>query len=262
MPNAGIPGGQMYMQGGAPPMNPFYAQNPQMQPWMRQFGQPGVAMHMNGFAGYPGMYPGQIPQFQWQQVPINAQNVNPPRIHRVQINLRLVFTLIVVGIALLSQSGAPNWYLICTLLAMVAFMNGWIPGLGPRAQRPAAAQANNGAAGAAGQGQQAAAQGGAAAQGAPQNAAPNAAVDDPDREQLPPEQHVPALLRYDWRHHTGVVGEVLGFVCPLVFSLWPSWDPSILGDHPDIVRRQQQEAAAAAAAAAAREAPQDQNPAL
>jgi hypothetical protein len=50
------------------------------------------------------------------------------------------------------------------------------------------------------------------------------------------------MLRYDWRHHTGVVGEVLGFVCPLVFSLWPSWDPSILGDHPDVIRRRQAEA--------------------
>lgn len=60
--------------------------------------------------------------------------------------------------------------------------------------------------------------------------------------------NVPRILRYDWRHHRGLLGEVLGFVCPLLFSLWPTWDPSILGDHPDVVHRRQEEQQRAQAA--------------
>lgn len=65
-------------------------------------------------------------------------------------------------------------------------------------------------------------------------------------EEANPANNVPSILRYDWRHHRGVVGEILGFFCPLVFSLWPSWDPSVLGDHPDVIRRRREEEEAAA----------------
>ena len=276
----------MYMNPGGMPQHPFFANQQFWAPPYPQ--QPPVGMHMpmNGFQGYPGMFPGHPNMQQWQQMPANGQmgqNGNPPRVHRVHINLRLIFSVIVIAIALLSQGSSPNWYFIVTAAVAYAFMNGWFM---PRARQPAApnpqqngqanAQAQNqpyrGAADGAAANQNrnpvaapagvpgaaapprgafamdGAGAGGAAAPGAAraadqQNQEHNPAFDRLERD--PPAlgaNNVPAMLRYDWRHHTGVVGEVLGFVCPLVFSLWPSWDPSILGDHPDVIRRRQAEA--------------------
>jgi len=185
-----------------------------------------------------------------------GMNAGAPHAHRlhVQVNLRYLFGGAILALLVLIQGG-PNSYYWSALIMTLAFLY-----FRPRAARQQQQQpinlnqANN--------------NNNNNAQHPNPNANPNNMNNNPQQNQanangrqerngfddMEHDPHagnwdnVPAVLRYDWRHHTGVVGEALGFFCPLVFSLWPSWDPSLLGDHPDLIRRRQQEAAAAAAA--------------
>lgn len=217
------------------------------------------------FNGYPGnMHAAAQQQFQQQafQNAAAAQQhaafahvgnmmhpphmMMPPNAHmrRVRItvprlNLGWMFGVLLLAIVILIQGGQ-NAYFYSALLLTVAFLylrpnaNGGANGANANAANANGGAAANGANGA---------NGGAAANNGG-NGAPRNGFDDLEHDANNEDAHagVPAILRWDWRSHHGVTGEVLGFFCPLLFSLWPSWDPSILGDHPDLVRRRQEEA--------------------
>lgn len=194
-----------------------------------------------GQPGYPGMMGHQQARFAWQggagappmMPPMNGPQ---PQVHRfqVQLNLRYMFGLAVLAFLILIQGG-PNSYYWSALVLTLAFLY-LRPRGRPAQQQQPGANPNNNAAGP-GNANQNANNGNNNGRQQERNGFDDMEV-DPNAANW---ENVPSVLRYDWRHHTGVVGEVLGFFCPLVFSLWPSWDPSLLGDHPDLIRRRQEE---------------------
>jgi hypothetical protein len=206
-----------------------------------------------GQAGYPGMF---AQPFQWQNQPGMAgapgmAGQQPPMIRRYhfRINLRYLF-LAVLLFFLIAISGSANSTFYTLILLGAAWLYMRLPG-GRRDRPQGAGNAQNGAAVPPNQNQPNAPAN--QNQNQNQNQNPNRAArngfDDLVEDQAQAEWlTVPQVLRYDWRVHRGILGEVLGFVCPLIFSLWPSWDPSILGDHPDVIRRRQEEEQRAQAA--------------
>lgn len=207
---------------------------------------PGYPPQFGAQHGYPGHYAPGNPM-PW---PMGYQGGQHPQHHpgrqvrfQLQLNLRYIF-LALIGFLIYFVQGGPNsmWYTI--ILLGVAWQ--YWRRLGPRNRNPQNPQNPNNP------------QPNNPAQNQPQNA--QQAPRNPQGEQ--PEQNfpdqggfdrlernnaqgdsVPAILRYDWRVHHGIAGEILGVICPFFFSLWPTWNPSILGDHPDLIRRRQAEQA-------------------
>lgn len=201
------------------------------QPQQQAFqGYPGNAFP-HGFM--PGMMPNQQPMQQQQQPAV--------RMRVARINLSWMFGALLLAIFVLIQGG-PNAYLYSAILITVAFL--YMRPRGGAQQGNAAAPNGNDAGGGNGVAGGNGAAGNQLNRDAQRNGNGNGngnGFDDLEHDpNIGEDVHsVPSILRYDWRHHRGPLGEILGFVCPLLFSLWPSWDPSILGDHPDVIRRRQ-----------------------